>query len=575
MKKARLEGEFSVPQWKIMEEDHPQVVNKRKYWGDEEITPRKRAKSEEAPIISQRPQQEKPLSPLKSGTMTQAGQSKKAGTMAARAGTFGTGFAAFASAATGFGSPARPSDAPLFAPAKPVKADNPPSTMAQVAQLEKPGTMVLTQVSGWKREGKRDPSPPPSPPHAPFFLSHPSLKPEVKVSGASTGPDTLGGLFNKPQNERRKYVWLTSPSKRPKANANPLLGKTLQDLESDEAEVVNKQADLRATLGTAKQADQLRQQHSAEEEKIKEEQTKIDARNPKASIQDGAAAKQRRLDRKLQKFAALEGSKEDHLPENPAAEMSLWDQCRANQLQTRPTFESYNTGLATVRLRHYGDRSDDDDEHDSDYEDVDYDYGAEKDTRDPDDIRNAKMEKEEASFDPDFVEEEIHNGVPQGIKIPSYRAYVEPEEENETTPEAARQEAETMKAWKNFEAARGGLAPAAASDEYKVWFKQVTKFSAQEEGDEVPFPKIVGWECYVSSRECVRGEKLGICQHDVARVLKGSGIQVDGDEWLERLKRERLRWHPDKFSSKMGAKWAAEAQELFQMLQALMEREVK
>ncbi|KAE9370047.1 hypothetical protein N431DRAFT_484380 [Stipitochalara longipes BDJ] len=243
------------------------------------------------------------------------------------------------------------------------------------------------------------------------------------------------------------------------------------------------------------------------------------------------------------------------------------------------------TNQEVSRRRHYGDGDDDDDVDplDADFQDVDYEYGEDEDGGDLDAIRKRREEAEDPTYDPNFVAEEISDaGLKQkyGMKIPDYKpkgpGWAEQQEEQ-------RKRDEEAKAWKMLNSELGQGVTNAASFEYKSWHKECKAFFAQDKrarakvmmDDGVPFPKIQAGFCTVVSRDCVRGEKLRICQHDVLRVLKGSGVQVDGEEWLERLKRERLRWHPDKFSNKMGKKWEAEAKELFQMIQALTEREKK
>lgn len=50
----------------------------------------------------------------------------------------------------------------------------------------------------------------------------------------------------------------------------------------------------------------------------------------------------------------------------------------------------------------------------------------------------------------------------------------------------------------------------------------------------------------MEKRGCIKGKNLGVCVHDIGKVLKGSGM-FDTEGWMAWLKRERLRWHPDKF----------------------------
>lgn len=60
------------------------------------------------------------------------------------------------------------------------------------------------------------------------------------------------------------------------------------------------------------------------------------------------------------------------------------------------------------------------------------------------------------------------------------------------------------------------------------------------------------------------GEKLGICNHQLSKLLMGSGEYELG--WL---KKERLRWHPDKFPGRGPVQGLAK--EMFQLPQKLID----
>lgn len=66
---------------------------------------------------------------------------------------------------------------------------------------------------------------------------------------------------------------------------------------------------------------------------------------------------------------------------------------------------------------------------------------------------------------------------------------------------------------------------------------------------------------YVGARDagCVCAERLRVCQHDVAWLLEG----VD-------LKKERLKWHPDKYPGRKET-MVLLAQEMFQLVQKLVD----
>lgn len=64
----------------------------------------------------------------------------------------------------------------------------------------------------------------------------------------------------------------------------------------------------------------------------------------------------------------------------------------------------------------------------------------------------------------------------------------------------------------------------------------------------------------------MKGERLDFCHHQLKKFLMGSGVYDTA--WL---KKERVRWHPDKFPGQEAV--GALAQEMFQMLQMLVDTE--
>jgi len=85
-----------------------------------------------------------------------------------------------------------------------------------------------------------------------------------------------------------------------------------------------------------------------------------------------------------------------------------------------------------------------------------------------------------------------------------------------------------------------------------------------EKGIEFPWPKKYG----CSKKGCVVGERLGVCHHEVERMLMGMGNEGGeyGEEWL---KKERLRWHPDRFTGRGETQELCK--EMFQILQRLID----
>jgi hypothetical protein len=76
-----------------------------------------------------------------------------------------------------------------------------------------------------------------------------------------------------------------------------------------------------------------------------------------------------------------------------------------------------------------------------------------------------------------------------------------------------------------------------------------------------PFPYPPGKGCHISRRDCVRSSHLGVCHHDIEMLFLGSKV--------EELKRERLRWHPERFHARGEAQVLA--QEKFALIQRLID----
>jgi hypothetical protein len=150
-----------------------------------------------------------------------------------------------------------------------------------------------------------------------------------------------------------------------------------------------------------------------------------------------------------------------------------------------------------------------------------------------------------------------------------------------------------LKISETFDTVRGEKVKRFASQEYRDWVKTCMAFFGQQktgEGEkttadagmsttsttnDLRFPKITRGFCKLEAHECVKGERIDCCQHDVQRCLRGSAVNTEGEAWLDKLKKERIRWHPDKFAHKMGKQFEKEAQEFFQILQALVKKAEK
>jgi hypothetical protein len=102
-----------------------------------------------------------------------------------------------------------------------------------------------------------------------------------------------------------------------------------------------------------------------------------------------------------------------------------------------------------------------------------------------------------------------------------------------------------------------------AKKRYEQWASACTDFFADPHASarKFPIPKNLK---FCTKFVCIKGEKLGICHHQLKELLRGSGLYDVG--WL---KKERLRWHPDKFPGREEVKELA--QEMFQMFQRLID----
>ena len=94
---------------------------------------------------------------------------------------------------------------------------------------------------------------------------------------------------------------------------------------------------------------------------------------------------------------------------------------------------------------------------------------------------------------------------------------------------------------------------------FETWSKACADFFADSS---LTFPKPPTYRC--KKVNCIRGEHIEACHHDVERTMLGSGCYTK--DWL---KKERLKWHPDKFHA-MG-KTQTMASEMFVLIQRLID----
>jgi hypothetical protein len=99
---------------------------------------------------------------------------------------------------------------------------------------------------------------------------------------------------------------------------------------------------------------------------------------------------------------------------------------------------------------------------------------------------------------------------------------------------------------------------------WDAWSQACTQFFAG--ASDTPFPQFMDAECkHTGCCCCVKCEILNTCIHLLEATLRGSGQYSEA--WL---KKERLRWHPDRFSARI--EFQEQAQELFKMMQGLLDR---
>jgi len=130
------------------------------------------------------------------------------------------------------------------------------------------------------------------------------------------------------------------------------------------------------------------------------------------------------------------------------------------------------------------------------------------------------------------------------------------EREREEQSERDRAKHTEAKSHRSFEPS-GPQDPAA----YDKWMQACTLFFADPD---TPFPSPPHSSC--RGTNCIRGDTLKACHHDVEKTLGGSPAYSEVF-----LKKERLRWHPDKLFGRPEAQ--GKAQEVFVMIQRIIDGE--
>ncbi|OCK75124.1 hypothetical protein K432DRAFT_362578 [Lepidopterella palustris CBS 459.81] len=118
--------------------------------------------------------------------------------------------------------------------------------------------------------------------------------------------------------------------------------------------------------------------------------------------------------------------------------------------------------------------------------------------------------------------------------------------------------------------------PKNPAEVYKIW--KISCDAAFAKGGIQEFPELPQSTKFCKAASCVGVKKepgsLGACQHDVAKLLRGSGAYS-----FDFLKTERNAWHPDKFGQRCNPEKKAllqkKSEELFVIFGLLMEIEKK
>jgi hypothetical protein len=109
------------------------------------------------------------------------------------------------------------------------------------------------------------------------------------------------------------------------------------------------------------------------------------------------------------------------------------------------------------------------------------------------------------------------------------------------------------------------LSALAPKQRYDQWSSACDTFIAAPPSSTDNFPRPHGLEnCKEKGARCVKGERPDFCHHQPKVFLMGSCVYDTA--WL---KKERARWHPDKFPGREAV--GALAQEMFQMFQMLID----
>ncbi|KAB8296793.1 hypothetical protein EYC80_002210 [Monilinia laxa] len=113
-----------------------------------------------------------------------------------------------------------------------------------------------------------------------------------------------------------------------------------------------------------------------------------------------------------------------------------------------------------------------------------------------------------------------------------------------------------LKMWQAADRAAYGTAYDEFSASAEVFFADHTK----------GFPRLKKHGC--KRKNCVKATLLGVCHHEIEATLRGSGRM---DEKM--IKKERLRWHPDRWVGKQEVQ--VKCNELFQLIQRIVDGDIQ
>ena len=146
-----------------------------------------------------------------------------------------------------------------------------------------------------------------------------------------------------------------------------------------------------------------------------------------------------------------------------------------------------------------------------------------------------------------------------------FKSTVKPEKTEQESKQKRRQKEKSKKreAKKEEQRQEQIASTLKAQLHFQTWSQACHNFFANSSQ---PFPQTPTYGC--KENRCIKGELVSACHHDMERTMIGSGCY--SKDWL---KKERLKWHPDKFHGMGGIQEMAA--EMFVLIQRLIDGDKK